>query len=300
MESVSLKGQTYELLERIGEGGQGHVWRARQGPLHYAIKELLAEQLADPVQLRRACQEGRIGKRLSHDCDFIARVHDFGWADAHENTRHLLVMTEFSGDAAQWATTQRTLAEVFSCAVQIAYALTEAHAHNIVHRDVKPANIFVVPGPSAAPAFKLGDWGIAYEANQTAGPARTQVGLTPGSPPYIAPECQSTRAADWYSLGVTIGALLTGEPVLFVNDLGEPTIRRAGEPYPKLATRTTVPIPHNIAGFVDGLTLADPGERMNAVGPNPAIRLDALLKELLQPAPATNDAAQQTLDHNPA
>lgn len=208
---VRIVGGRYRLVERLGQGGMGVVWRAHDELLErdVAIKELLHLRLpfgddgAD-VPAQRAMREARAAARLRHP-DVVA-VHDVIVDDG----RPLIVMELVEGRSlAQELRATGPLPEhrVAAIGLRVLHALDAAHRQGIVHRDVKPANI-LLDGERAV----LTDFGIA--AMVGAG-TLTDTRAVLGSPEYLAPERvngqPATPATDLWSLGVTLCAALRGE-----------------------------------------------------------------------------------------
>lgn len=198
-----LKG--YQLLEEAGVGAFSVVWRAIQPSVdrEVAVKQIRAELATQPEFIRRFEAEARLVARLEHP--HIVPLIDF-WRDPDSA---YLVMRWLRGGTLERRMDDGTLSidETLRLAQQIGAALSTAHAVGIVHRDVKPANILL---DEQGNAF-LGDFGIALEVEQSAGP---MAALSPGSPVYAAPE-QIRReplgpAADIYSLAVVLFEALTG------------------------------------------------------------------------------------------
>jgi serine/threonine-protein kinase len=196
----------YELLDEIGRGNMGVVYRARDPVMDrtVAIKVIrLGFSLDDRkrlVFLERFHREAQIAGKLGHP--HIIAVHDFGAGD-----EPYIVMEYFSGMSLS-ALSERgplPLEEVELIARQLAMALAYAHDRGVVHRDIKPANVLYQPG-----CIKLLDFGIAkLETSEL-----TATGEFMGTPNYMSPEIFSGRVADGrsdlFSLGVVIYQLLTG------------------------------------------------------------------------------------------
>lgn len=201
----------FEIVELVGIGGMGAVYKARQPGLDrvVALKILPPHSAADAGFAERFNREARALARLNHPN--IVAVHDFG----RVNGLHYLVM-EFV-DGANLRQLQRagqlTPEQAFEIVPQICDALHFAHGEGIVHRDIKPENILL----DKRGRVKITDFGIA----KILGHAADKIGLTSardvvGTPHYMAPEQienpqRVDHRADIYSLGVVFYEMLTGE-----------------------------------------------------------------------------------------
>jgi eukaryotic-like serine/threonine-protein kinase len=207
-----LIGQKYRLLQRLGEGGMASVWRARNEALEMevAIKFIRAD-LDDPRLAERLLQEARAAARLGHPA--IVRVLDFGTTRPGEP---YIVMEYLEGESVA-ELLQRCGRSSATSAVRtllpIAHALATAHSKGIIHRDIKPDNIFL----SRQDAFvqpKLFDFGVAkLELNARVGRI-TEHGLIFGTPEYMAPEQargeEADHRADLWAFCVVLYEMLTG------------------------------------------------------------------------------------------
>ncbi|MEZ5409863.1 MAG: serine/threonine-protein kinase [Acidimicrobiales bacterium] len=203
----------YRLLDRVGSGGMGAVWRARDELLErdVAVKQLHLEPDGETrekseVRHQRAMREARIAARLHHQ--HAVPVFD---AVAHQG-RPYLVMQYFPSQTLQEIVTDhRTLAPdvVARIGVEVASALAAAHRAGVVHRDVKPGNVLV----SADGMSKITDFGIAHAVGDA---TLTSKGVITGTPAYLAPEVargeRSGEASDVFSLGATLYRALEGHP----------------------------------------------------------------------------------------
>ncbi|WP_168698577.1 serine/threonine-protein kinase [Gordonia paraffinivorans] len=212
----------YRLKSRIGGGGMGTVWLARDQLLDrdVAVKQVvstegLTEDTADNIR-RRAMREGRIAAKLSHR-NAIA-MHDV----ALDRGEPWLVMEYLpSRSVAQilHATTTLTPTEAAQIGAQVADAMVEAHAAGIVHRDIKPGNILIAEGGRNAGLVKITDFGISRAKDDV---SLTQTGVITGTPAYFAPEvargAEPSEASDVYSLGATIYTMVEGQPPFGVDD----------------------------------------------------------------------------------
>ena len=217
-----LEGQRigpYQLVSRIGAGGMGEVYRARDTTLNreVAIKVLLPSVADDPDRLARFRREAQILASLNHP--HIAQIH--GFDDAGE--LHALVMELVEGPtlADLLADGPLAIAEALRIATQIAEALEAAHEHGIVHRDLKPANIKVREDGTV----KVLDFGLAKALDSTSGvgvagapPApgarATEAGVILGTVAYMSPEQARGRPVDKrtdiWAFGCVFYEMLTG------------------------------------------------------------------------------------------
>jgi serine/threonine-protein kinase len=268
-------GGRYRLRRLLAVGGMGAVWAAEDAVLgrEVAVKvlgEALAGDRRAALRLRR---EARAAGRLVHPA--IARVLDLG----EDFGRPYLVMELLHGESLA-ARLERAgplaPAEAVRVVVAAADALEVAHRAGIVHRDVKPGNVFVTSGGDV----KLLDFGIA----STAGDAALTGGDLIGTAAYLAPERvlghDATPAADVYALGVLLYELLAGRPP-FAGDTG-PALAMAqvhARPAPLGAVAPLVP--PSLAAACERALAKDPAAR-----PPSAAALAALLRSAVGSTPA--------------
>ncbi|MEV8343087.1 bifunctional serine/threonine-protein kinase/ABC transporter substrate-binding protein [Streptomyces niveus] len=210
-----LLSERYELVELLGAGGMGEVWRARDRELgrDVAVKLLLApgDDGERREQLARFRREARAVASL--DSPHIVAVHDHGT----DGDSPYLVMALVDGRTLHDVLAESgrvSVADALSWAVDVCRGLEVAHAAGIVHRDIKPANIMVT-GEGVA---KVVDFGIAkYTEARSTDPQLTRTGQAPfGSVLYMAPERFQQRngdgRTDLYALGCVLYELLVGRP----------------------------------------------------------------------------------------
>ncbi len=200
-----------ELLELLGKGGMGAVYKARQKSLDrvVALKIINPHAAENPSFAERFSREARSLARLNHPN--IVTVHDFGEVDG----LYYLVMEYVDGANVRQLIRARTLkpAEALQIVPPLCDALQYAHDEGIVHRDIKPENILV----DAKGRVKIADFGLAKLVGRN--PAEVTLTGTHqamGTPHYMAPEqfehpLEVDHRADIYSLGVTLYEMLTGE-----------------------------------------------------------------------------------------
>ncbi len=201
-----LLGGRYELDERIAIGGMGEVWAATDTVLHrvVAVKVLRTDNAS--ALLERFREEARHTAALSHSG--IARVHDYG----EDGADAFLVMELVPGEPLSTVLGRGSalpVATALSYLAQTADALRAAHDMGVVHRDIKPGNLMILPDGTV----KVTDFGIARLVDST---SLTAVGQVVGTAQYMSPEQASgefaTAASDIYSLGVVGYEMLAGKP----------------------------------------------------------------------------------------
>ena len=200
-----------EILQLVGQGGMGFVFKARQPKLDrfVALKILPQSLAADPAFAERFTREGRMLARLSHPN--IVAIHDFGQAGGY----FYLLMEFVDGVNLRQAMKvgRFTAAQALSVVPKICEALQFAHNEGILHRDIKPENILL----DTKGRVKIADFGIAKLIGESQPDASlTASGAVLGTPLYMAPEQleksgEVDQRADIYSLGVVFYEMLTGE-----------------------------------------------------------------------------------------
>ena len=236
---------SYVLLERLGAGGMGEVFKARNWKLGHvvALKLIRQERLDNPDALRRFQREIRAAAQLDHPN--IVRAFD---ADEVNGT-HLLVMEYVHGiDLAKLVKQGGPLAVDKACdyARQAALGLQHAYERGLVHRDIKPHNLLLTPQG----VVKILDMGLARlerRADDEASATMTREGAVMGTLDYISPEQAMDShdvdiRADLYSLGCTLYFLLTGKvPFPGGEALQKLLKHRLDEPVPVEQLRLDVP-----------------------------------------------------------
>ena len=268
----------YRLVDKVGEGGMGVVWRAQDNTLgrEVAIKILPAIFAQDAERLARFEREARVLASLNHPN--IAAVHGLHEADG----QRFLVMELVPGEdfARRLERGTLTIDEALRVAGQIAEALEAAHAHGIVHRDLKPANIKGDPEGR----LKVLDFGLAkalegesprgdLSLSPTLTLRATQAGVILGTAAYMSPEQARGRTvdrrADIWAFGVILFEMLTGRR-LFEGETVSDTLASVLKTEPDWsALPATTPVP--VRRLLRRCLEKDPRRRLRDIG-------DALLE----------------------
>jgi len=251
-EPQSLVGLTishYRILERLGGGGMGVVYRAEDTRLHrfVALKFLPTEMARDPQALARFQREAQAASALNHAN--ICTIYDVGEQDGQA----FIAMEFLDGQTLQRRISGKPLPleQVLDLGIEIADALDAAHAKGIIHRDIKPANIFV----GTRGETKILDFGLAKlrpDADRSAAPTATgeeeitMPGTAPGTLAYMSPEQvrgeELDARTDIFSFGLVLYEMATGQQAFMGNTTGVITdgiLNRA--PIPAGRVNTEVP-----------------------------------------------------------
>ncbi|MEU5397470.1 protein kinase domain-containing protein [Streptomyces tibetensis] len=304
MKSGELFSGRYQLVEALGQGGYGEVWRAKDRELcrPVALKILRADASGDVAE-KRFRREAMITARLQHPG--LVVVYDVG----QDHGRTFIVMELLEGaDLAHVlrnAPAGLPVQRVIDVARQALEAVAAAHDRAVVHRDLKPANLFL----QADGRIKVCDFGIAYSSDSTKG--LTPDGQVMGTFEYLSPEqCRAEQVdarSDLYSFGCVLYALLTGAPPF----TGAPPVgllMRHLQEAPRSPRSLRPDIPQELDNLVLGL-LAKARDRRPASAKTVVRALgEVALKSrpstagrwhTVRPAPAQAGATGQAARHSP-
>jgi serine/threonine-protein kinase len=269
----------YVLLERLGSGGMGEVFKARHRKLDRirALKVISRKHLTQAVVVQRFLREAETAAQLSHPN--IVAVHDAGLDD----DRYYLAMEYIEGiDLGRLLREAGPLPVSLACDFirQAALGLHQAHEHGLVHRDVKPSNLFVAPrggmvrGPVGdierfrGATVKVLDLGLVSQQSERLDEtemALTQKGLVLGTLDYLAPEQARNshrvdRRADLYSLGCTLFHLVAGQPPFPGGVALDKLLRHQSETPPALAGLRPG-VPGRLQAVIERLLAKKPEDR---------------------------------------
>ena len=211
----------YEIVDRLGTGGMGTVYRARDTRLGRTVALKVLRSGDDPEMLRRLDTEARAASALNHPN--IVHIYDVGVA-AKEAGAHYVAMEYVEGETLRRRLARGALpiAEVVELGAQLADGLAKAHRAGILHRDLKPENLIVTPDG----LLKILDFGLAkvvppplgdVEGRETLTRQGTQAGMLLGTLEYMSPEQASGRPVDHrtdqFAAGLVVSEMATGRPV---------------------------------------------------------------------------------------
>ena len=227
----------FELVEEIGRGGMGVVYRARQQSLgrEVALKLILLDHLASETDRARFYAEARAAAKLEHP--HIVPVYDLG--DVQGRPYISMKLIEGSTLSSQLQNGHMDGKSAAKLLIPLCQAVQYAHENSVLHRDVKPSNIMI---NHEGQAF-LTDFGLAKDLRET--PTLTRTGAVVGTPAYMPPEQASGQkptldpTSDVYSLGAVLYHMITGQPP-FVGRTGLETVLMVMEqdpPSPRSLTR---------------------------------------------------------------
>lgn len=286
----------YEILARIGAGGMGEVWRARDTRLDrdVAIKILPPDHGQDPTHKQRFLREARAASALIHPN--IITVHEINSADGMD----FIVMEYIRGQSLSALLSQGRLplAQSLDLAIQMCEALKTAHEAGVIHRDLKPGNIMM----TASGLVKVLDFGIAKRVSKdhaaapdtTASGPLTLAGVTMGTPAYMSPEQALgdpvDARSDLFSFGVVLYQMLTGV-LPFQGRTSLTLLRQIVHDRPEPLKIVAPDVPAALSSIVEKCLAKEPADRYAsaaAVGDE----LRRFVSRPETPAPAAIDATQ--------
>jgi len=261
-----LTGRTlgdYQILRRLGVGGMGQVYLARQLTLkrEVALKLLRDDLNKNPTALMRFQAEAEAVAKLNHPN--IVHIHQMGETDG----LRYMVLEYVEGRNLRDHLARKgppDLLVTLSIIRQVVLAIQQAHEQGIVHRDIKPENILV----TRKVEVKVTDFGLSrYFAGDTPALNLTQSGITLGTPLYMSPEQVQGQAvdnrSDIYSLGVTCYHLLAGEPPFRGATAFDVALKHVQE-QPSPLKDLCPDIPSELCGIVHKMMAKDPNDRYSS------------------------------------
>jgi serine/threonine protein kinase len=280
---IGQKIDRYDVVERLGQGGMGVVYKARDTLLDrfVALKVLPPDKSADPARRQRLLAEAKAASALNHPG--IVAVHDVVTADGQD----VIVMELVEGETLdeRLARKRPTLAEALGLGAQIADALSRAHGAGIVHRDLKPANVMITRDGSV----KILDFGLAKltqapftdpEAPTMSRHAQTDDHVVAGTIGWMSPEQAAGKTvdarSDLFALGLILYEMLTGRHP-FRRGTTADTLAAIREEEPEAPTRLVPSLPVEAERAVLRCLRKDPARRWQSASDLSAVLAD--LKE---------------------
>ena len=253
-------GGTYETLHQIGRGGMGEVWLAKhlRVPRQVAIKVLHTRgvPLTDDARARFK-READIVCRLGHPNIVVVEDHNF--------LPSVLELLEGEPLSRRLRRGPLNIHEARSVVRQVGSALQAAHHQGVVHRDLKPDNIFLLPSPLGGLRVKVLDFGISKI--QDSSTVQTQEAVLVGTPQYMSPE-QATGSnkdvgpqSDVFALGSIAYEMLSGGPAFSGESIAQMVFKVAYEKHPPLAGKVAADCPATVVAAVEHALLKDRAQR---------------------------------------
>jgi eukaryotic-like serine/threonine-protein kinase len=261
----------YRVEKALGTGGMGTVYLGRHALLGRAaaIKVLLPSLSRNTEIVERFFNEARALTRITDPG--IVQIFDFG----HLTDGRAFIVMEFLDGESMLARLRRIRQFDTSACLRLSRlicgSLAAVHAKQVIHRDLKPGNIFIVDDPSApgGERAKIFDFGIAKQTGDEAGVLQTRAGMLMGTPMYMSPEqCRGAgdidHRSDIYSIGCVMFTMLTGRPPFGRGAPGELVVAHLREPAP-LASSLVPGVPAIVDDILQRCLKKSPDERFQSM-----------------------------------
>ena len=262
---------SYSLEEKLGQGGMGEVWRAR----HRMLARPAAIKLIRPSFAGRNGVSTEAVRRFEREAQVIARLRsphtvnlfDFGIAADGSFYYAMELLDGLDADSLVRRFGPMPFERVIYLLRQICHSLSEAQSCGLVHRDVKPANVFLCRYGEEYDFVKVLDFGIVGTVRESGdtSPVQTRENAPPGTPAFMAPEQamgpELDGRADIYATGCVAYWLLTGQFVFTAETAMGLLLKHAQTAPPPVSTRTSLPIPRPLDDLLLSCLAKDPADR---------------------------------------
>jgi hypothetical protein len=298
-------GQTvgnYNITAKLGEGGMGTVFLAEHPVIgsQVALKAIHPEYASSPEVVARFVNEARAVNQIGHD--HIIDIHDFGTTPAGD---FYFIMEYLHGEMLSDQRGRQVVfppARALNIVAQIADALAASHERGVVHRDLKPDNIFLITRDGNPDFVKVLDFGLAKLTTVSGAVPTytTDAGMIMGTPYYMSPEQCEGRAeldhrTDVYSLGVILFEMLTGQVPFAGEGYGEVMTKHISMP-PPAAGRFVPDLPIALEAILSRVLAKDPDARFQTMAEFREVLLST--ESALTPPPAP--VSERNLERDPS
>jgi len=277
MRAGTLVGRRFRILELLGEGGFGAVYKAEE----VGVGRVVAIKLIHRPDGIPQTEIDELRSRFEREAQAIGRLHSPFIVNLIELGMHgqrVFIAMEFvrGRPLAQLIKDEAPLKPLRACAIslQILQGLAEAHAAGVIHRDLKPDNVMVEKLPLGGETIKLLDFGVARFQDAAKGDMKTQDGRVLGTPTYMAPEQglgKVSPQSDIYGLGVMLFEMLTGQ-LPFVGDTALELMTRKLNRPPPIHVLREAGLPPSLVGVVERALATEERDRyLNALEMGEAI-----------------------------
>ncbi len=302
---------SYRLVERLGQGGMGEVWRARHRMLaRPAAIKLIRADIVEAVGAREDEDRQQVLARFEREAQATAllqsphtiELYDYGVTDDGTFYYVMELLDGFDLEILGERFGPQPPERVIHLLSQVCDSLAEAHAASLIHRDIKPANIYVCRYGRSIDFVKVLDFGLVKQQQEVIpeGLTTTGEGTVPGTPGYMSPEQAAGEQrvdsrADLYSLGCVAYWLLTGQMVFEAENAAGMMVRHVAAPPVPPSQRTELAIPPALDEVILACLEKDPERRLGT-----ADELAERLAACPTPSPWTPERARQWWDlHRP-
>ncbi len=289
MGGAQIIANRYEIIESIGQGGMGEVFRAcdQQTGEFVAIKQLRPD-VSMPGLLERFEREGEALRQLNHP-NIVKML-----ASVEENNLHYLVMEYVQGGSLEELLRHEpklSITRVLEIALDLADALTRAHRLKITHRDIKPANVLIAEDGTP----RLTDFGVARIGSRT---RVTETGSLIGTYAYLSPEACRTQdldaRTDIWSFGVMLYEMLAGRLPFSAEQGAAILVSILNDPVPPLA-QFRPNVPSALAHLIERMLAKDRDDRIASVR-QVGLELEAIIRDADTPIVASSPVLSQVAD----
>ncbi|MBS1992094.1 MAG: serine/threonine protein kinase [Cyanobacteria bacterium SZAS LIN-2] len=257
-------GGAYEIIDLLGQGGMGNIYRARHNIMmeEYALKTLRADAITD-VSWKRFQKEAQAIGRMNHQN--IVAIYNFG---LHDGKVPYYVMAQLQGKTLLEIIAQRgplPVEEALPIFIEVCNGMGYAHKKGVIHRDLKPPNVVVLDTPQAGSKVKIVDFGIVKLSDDGGNQQLTNIGEVCGSPYYMSPEqCEAGAVdarSDIYSIGCTLYEILTGAPPFRGRNVVDTMLKHQSAPPPPLQSPGGKPFPPMLERILQKMLAKRPDQR---------------------------------------